>query len=57
MEPGATNREFKENKPEVIIKNDKDKTFLLLTVAVPSMRVGGDRVLKKQLKYKSFHNI
>jgi len=37
MEPVGTNREFQANMPDVIIKNDKVKTFLLITVAVPSM--------------------
>ena len=57
MEPVGTNREFQANKPDVIIKNDKDKPFLLITVALPSVTGKQKKVLKKQLKYKNLNNI
>jgi hypothetical protein len=37
MEPVGTNRESQANKRDAIIKNDKNKSFLLITVPVPSM--------------------
>jgi hypothetical protein len=60
MESVGTKREFQANKPDVIIKSDKVKTFLLITVAVPFVtgkQIKKTGYWKKQLKYKSLNNI
>jgi hypothetical protein len=44
-----TDREVLANRPEIIIKNKKDKTCLLTDVAIPSDK----NVIQKKLKYKN----
>jgi hypothetical protein len=47
-----TNREVLANRPDIIVKNKKDKTCLLIDVATPSDRNVIQKKAKKKLKYK-----
>jgi hypothetical protein len=47
-----TDREFLANRPDIIIKNNKDKICFLIDVAIPPDR-NVFRSSKKKLKYKN----
>jgi hypothetical protein len=44
-----TDREVLANRPDIIIKNRKEKTSILINMAIPADR----NVVRKELKYKS----
>jgi hypothetical protein len=48
-----TDREVLANRPNIIIKNKKDKICLLTDVAIPSDRNAIQKESKKKLKYKN----
>jgi hypothetical protein len=47
-----TDREVLENRPDIIIKNKKDKICLLIDVTIPSDRNVIQKESEKKLKYK-----
>jgi hypothetical protein len=47
-----TDREVLANRPDIIIKNIKDKICLLIAVAIPSDRNVIQKESEKKLKYK-----
>jgi hypothetical protein len=48
-----TNREVTANRPDIIIKNKKEKTCTLIDVAIPADRNDVQKEAEKKLKYKS----
>ena len=50
-----TEREFRANRPYVIIKNKTEKTCTLIDVAIPADRNVAQKDEEKKLKYKSLH--
>ena len=48
-----TDREVTANRPDIIIKNKKEKTCTLIDVVVPADRNVVQKKAKKKLKYKS----
>jgi hypothetical protein len=48
-----TDREFTANRPDILIKNKKEKTRTLIDVAIPADRNVVQKEAKKKLKYKS----
>jgi hypothetical protein len=48
-----TNREVLANRPDIIIKNMKDKICLLIDVTIPSDRNEIQKESEKKLKYKN----
>jgi hypothetical protein len=48
-----TDREVLANRPDIIIKNKKDKICLLIDVAIPSDRNVIQKDSEKKLKYKN----
>ena len=48
-----TDREVTANRPDVIIKNKKEKTCTLIDVAIPADRNVAQKEEEKKLKYKS----
>jgi hypothetical protein len=48
-----TDREVLANRPDVIIKNKKDKTCLLIDVAIPSDKNLIQKEAEKKLQYKN----
>ena len=48
-----TKREVTANRPDIIIKNKKEKTCTLIDVAIPSDRNAVQKEAEKKLKYKS----
>jgi len=48
-----TDREVTANRPDVIIKNKKEKTCTLIDVAIPADRNVVQKEAEKKLKYKS----
>ena len=48
-----TNREVTANRPDIIIKNKKDKTCTLIDVTIPADRNVVQKEAEKKLKYKS----
>ena len=49
-----TDREVTANRPDIIIKNKKEKTCTLIDVAIPTNRNVVQKEAEKKLKYKSF---
>jgi len=47
-----TEREVKANRPDIIIKNKKDKTCTLIDVTIPADRNVVQKEAEKKLKYK-----
>jgi hypothetical protein len=47
-----TDREVTANRPDIIIKNKKEKTCILIDVAIPADRNVVQREVEKMLKYK-----
>jgi len=48
-----TDREVTANRPDIIIKNKKEKTCTLTDVAIPADRNVVQKEVEKKLKYKS----
>ena len=48
-----TDREVTANRPDIIIKNKKEKTCTLIDVAIPADRNVVQNEAEKKLKYKS----
>ena len=48
-----TDREVTANRPDIIIKNKKEKTRTLINVAIPADRNVVHKEAEKKLKYKS----
>ena len=48
-----TDREVTANRPDIINKNTKEKTWTLIDVAIPANRNVVQKEAKKTLKYKS----
>jgi hypothetical protein len=48
-----TDREVTANRPDIIIKNKKEKTCILIDVAIPADRNFVQKEAEKKLKYKS----
>ena len=48
-----TDREVTANRPDIIIKNKKEKTYTLIDVAIPADRNVVQKEAEKKLKYKS----
>jgi len=50
-----TDREVTANRPYIIIKNKKEKTWTLIDVAIPADRNVVQKEAEKKLKYKSLY--
>ena len=48
-----TDREVTANRPDIIIKNKKEKAYTLIDVAIPANRNAVQKEAEKNLKYKS----
>jgi hypothetical protein len=48
-----TDREVTANRPDIIIKNNEEKTCTLIDVAIPADRNVVQKEAEKKLKYKS----
>ena len=48
-----TDRKLTANRPDIIIKNKKEKTCTLIDVAIPADRNVVQKEVEKNLKYKS----
>jgi len=48
-----TDREVATNRPDIILKNKKEKACTLIDVAIPAGRNGVQKEAEKKLKYKS----
>jgi hypothetical protein len=48
-----TDREVLANRPDILIKNMKDKNYLLIDVAIPWDRNVIQKESEKKLKYKN----
>jgi hypothetical protein len=48
-----TDREVLANRPDIIIKNKKDKTYLLIDVAIPSDKNVVEKEAENKVKYKN----
>ena len=53
MESSSTQTEVTANRPDIIIKNKKEKTCTLIDVAIPAGRNVVQKGAEKKLKYKS----
>ena len=53
MESSNTHREVTANRPDIIIKNTKEKTCTIIDVAIPADRNVVQKEAEKKLKYKS----
>jgi len=49
-----TDREFAENRPDIIIKNKKEKTCTLIDVAIPADRNFVQKEAEKEVKIQGF---
>ena len=47
-----TDREVTANRPDIILKNTKEKTCILIDVAIPADRNVMQKETEKKLKYK-----
>jgi len=50
-----TDREVTENRPDIIIKNEKEKTCTLIDVAIPADRNVVQKEAEKKVKYKNLY--
>ena len=50
-----TDTEVTANRPDIIIKNNKEKTWILIDVAIPADRNVVQKEAEKNLKYKSLY--
>jgi hypothetical protein len=48
-----TDREVTANRPDIIIKNKKERTCILIDVAIPADRNVAQNEAERKLKYKS----
>ena len=48
-----TDREVTENRPDIIIKNKKEKTCILIDVAIPTDKNVVQKKAEKMRKYQS----
>jgi hypothetical protein len=48
-----TDREVTANRPDIIIKNKKEKTCTMMDVAIPADRNAVQKEAENKLKYKS----
>jgi len=53
VESSSTHREVTKNRPDIIIKNKKEKTCTLTDVAIPADRTVVQKEAEKKLKYTS----
>ena len=53
VESSSIHREVIANRPDIIIKNKKDKTCTLIDVAIPADRNVVQNEAQKKLKYES----
>jgi len=53
VESSSTHREVTANRPDIIIKNKKQKTCTLIDVAIPANKNVVQQEAEKKLKYKS----
>jgi len=51
--PGSDRYHSQPNRPDIIIKNKKEKTYLLIDVAVPADKNVVQKEAEKKLKYNS----
>jgi hypothetical protein len=51
-----TDREVTVNRPDILIKNKKEKTCMLIDVAIPANRNVTQKEVEQKLKYKSHWN-
>jgi hypothetical protein len=57
IEPRCTNREGLANRPDIIIKNKKEKICTLTDISVPSDRNATRKEAEKKLKYINLCNV
>ena len=50
--PIHTDREISANRPDILIKNNRDKKCALIDVAIPSDKNTSKKISKKISKYK-----
>jgi len=50
-----TDREVTTNRPDIIIKNQKERTCTLIDVAIPADRTVVQKEAEKKLNYKSLY--
>ena len=50
--PIHTDREISANRPDIVIKNNRDKKCVLIDVAIPSDKNTSKKISKKLSKYK-----
>ena len=50
--PIHTDREISANRPDILIKNNRDKKCALIDVAIPSHKNTSKKICKKVSKYK-----
>ena len=50
--PIHTDREISANRPDILIKNNRDKKCALIDVAIPSDKNTSKKISKKLSKYK-----
>ena len=50
--PIHTDREISANRPDIVIKNNRDKKCALIDVAIPSDKNTSKKISKKVSKYK-----
>ena len=50
--PIHTDREISANRPDIVIKNNRDKKCALIDVAIPSNKNTSKKISKKLSKYK-----
>jgi hypothetical protein len=53
VEQVRTDREVMENRTAIIIKHKKDKTYILIDVAIPADSNVMQKEVENKLKYKS----
>ena len=49
-----TDRDFTSNRPDIIIKNKKEKTYTLIDVVIPAERNVGAKGRRKEVKIQEF---
>jgi len=54
VESSSTQREVTENRPDITIQHKKEKTCILIDVAIPAGRNVLQKEVEKMLKYKRF---
>ena len=50
--PIHTDREISANRPDIVLKNNRDKKCALIDVAIPSDKNTSKKISKKLSKYK-----